>query len=569
MKTRQANKQKQEIKIEKESAEIEDDPISKSSSDDDSVVDSDSGNESESKASKIDSESESDSDEDDCDEDGNDVAAILFKGENRQNDEEETEEIGDDKLNSEITGTPSSEPFTFDLRNMLAFNTEQLAAPLLYRNNPNTEKSKAKSSKTTTHSVTKCEEEIPLDSNSIGRGLLIDINEDYLLSKATSGCTELIQALWKLPTEQSDAGPLVTLPTYDEVRLPRSLVSDFVTFHCSLDSDIMKNTYLQHLLSPFEKKKMKPRLIFLYFSFTFILPSQKPPPLPKQETKWEKFAKAKGISLNDSKRSRKVWDEATGSWMFRHGYEKANKKDNEWPIMEVGANDNPYDDPWEKLREDKREKVEKNVANRMRNEERAGNINKGATNRQMKGRQQAIAAGKEGGKKDSSSSSLSLPTGLPVDLLNTNNPSQTNNKMRGKKSTLDALTAVQRSTASLGKFDQMREGEPERKKTLTKVKKRKFEDPTDKKVAMTEGQSSMKILNSVMNNGGVAKVKAIRNGQFAKGETAYDYEFNDGLGASTFRKKKGTFCNTKNKQLTASDAYYCNHRFLSFETCLS
>jgi len=501
MKTRKANKQKQEIEIEKESAEIEDDPISKSS-DDDSVDDSDSGNESESKASKIDSESESDSDEDDCDEDGNDVAAILFKGENRQNDEEETEEIGDDKLNSEITGTPSSEPFTFDLRNMLAFNTEQLAAPLLYRNNPNTEKSKAKSSKTTTHSVMKCEEEIPLDSNCIGRGLLIDINEDYLLSKATSGCTELIQALWKLPTEQSDAGPLVTLPTYDEVRLPRSL----------------------------------------------------PPPLPKQETKWEKFAKAKGISLNDSKRSRKVWDEATGSWMFRHGYEKANKKDNEWPIMEVGANDNPYDDPWEKLREDKREKVEKNVANRMRNEERAGNINKGATNRQMKGRQQAIEAGKEGGKKDSSSSSLSLPTGLPVDLLNTNNPSQTNNKMRGKKSTLDALTAVQRSTASLGKFDQMREGEPERKKTLTKVKKRKFEDPTDKKVAMTEGQSSMKILNSVMNNGGVAKVKAIRNGQFAKGETAYDYEFNDGLGASTFRKKKGRAGVGKMKKMTKKRA---------------
>lgn len=223
--------------------------------------------------------------------------------------------------------------------------------------------------------------------------------------------------------------------------------------------------------------------------------------------------------------------------MYRHGYEKANKKDNEWPIMEVGPNDNPYEDPWEKQREAKREKIEKNVANRMKNEERAGNLSKGTTNRHMKGRQKAFESGKEGGKQDSSS--VSLPTGLPVDLMNTNNP-QADNKMRGKKSTLAALAAVQRSTASLGKFDKMREDEPERKKNMTKIKKRKFENPTDKKVIMTEGQSSMKILNSVMSNGGVAKAKAIRNGQFAKGETAYDYEFNDGLGASSFRKKKGT-----------------------------
>ena len=67
--------------------------------------------------------------------------------------------------------------------------------------------------------------------------------------------------------------------------------------------------------------------------------------------------------------------------MYRHGYEKANKKENEWPIMEVGANDNPYDDPWEKQREEKRARVERNVERRMKNEERAGNLSKGATNR--------------------------------------------------------------------------------------------------------------------------------------------------------------------------------------------
>lgn len=216
--------------------------------------------------------------------------------------------------------------------------------------------------------------------------------------------------------------------------------------------------------------------------------------------------------------------------MFRHGYEKANKADKEWPIMEVGANDDPYEDPWEKQREAKRARVDKNVASRMKNEERAGNLPKGATNRAIKGRQKAYDMGKKGGQKDSP-----LPTGVPVDLKNSSNPN-VDNKMRGKKSTIAALSAVQKSTASLGKFDKMLEGEPERKKIMTNLKKRKFENPTDKNVLKFEGQSSMKILNAVMNRGGVAK--AIRKGQLAKGETAYDYEFNDGLGASSFKKKK-------------------------------
>ena len=281
-----------------------------------------------------------------------------------------------------------------------------------------------------------------------------------------------------------------------------------------------------------------------------FLPGQPPPP-PKQETKWEKFAKAKGIPLNKEKRSRKVWDEGTGTWMFRHGYQKANAKEGEWPIMEVGANDDPLDDPWEKQREEKRARLDRNMERRLKNEERAGNLTKGATNRTMKAREQAYKAGKEAGRKDS----RSTPVGLPIDLKNSNDPRKAaDNKLRGKSSTLAALSAVQRSTASLGKFDKMREGEPERKKVLSKTKKRKYENPTDKKVLQSEGDSSMKILNAVMNGGGAAKAKAIRKGQLAKGETAYDYEFNDGLGASSFRKKKGRAGVGKMKKMTKKRA---------------
>ena len=227
--------------------------------------------------------------------------------------------------------------------------------------------------------------------------------------------------------------------------------------------------------------------------------------------------------------------------MYRHGYEKANKKDKEWPIMEVGANDDPYDDPWEKLREAKKQRVDKNIESRMKNEERAGNLARGATNRVMKGKEKAYKIGKEAGRKDQQT-----PVGVPVDLKT----DTAEGKLRGKSSTVAALSAVQRSTASMGKFDKMREGEPERRKTLTKMKKRKYESATDKKVISSEGEKSMKILNAVMNGGGVAKEKAIRKGKLAHGETAYDYEYDDGLGASSFKKKKGRAGAGKMKKMT-------------------
>ena len=219
--------------------------------------------------------------------------------------------------------------------------------------------------------------------------------------------------------------------------------------------------------------------------------------------------------------------------------------------MEVGANDDPYADPWEKMREEKRARVDRNVERRMKNEERAGNLSKGATNRTMKAKKKAYEIGKEAGRKDSQS----VPIGLPVDLMNSNDPRKAvDNKLRGKRSTLAALSAVQASTASLGKFDRMREGEPERKKTFSAAKKRKFENPTDKNVIMSEGKSSMKILNSVMNGGGVSKTKDIRKGKYAKGETAYDYDFDDGLGASSFKKKKGRAGAGKMKKMTKKRA---------------
>ena len=213
--------------------------------------------------------------------------------------------------------------------------------------------------------------------------------------------------------------------------------------------------------------------------------------------------------------------------MYRHGYQKANDAANtEWPIMEVKGNEDPYEDPWERARDAKKARVGKNTENRMRNMERAGLLAKGTTTRTFKDMAKSRAVGRACGRLDGEGA---VPKGIPMDM--------SASKQRGKDLTKAALVATQRSTASLGKFDMMREGEPERKKAMAGLKKRKFESSTDRKAGKNEADRNAKVLDQVIKGGGVQKEKAIRRGEYATGETAYDYEYNNG--SNPYRKKKG------------------------------
>jgi regulator of ribosome biosynthesis len=51
---------------------------------------------------------------------------------------------------------------------------------------------------------------------------------------------------------------------------------------------------------------------------TTTLPREKPLPKPKEETRWEKFAKEKGIVKR--KRERMVFDETAQEWKPRFGF---------------------------------------------------------------------------------------------------------------------------------------------------------------------------------------------------------------------------------------------------------
>ena len=103
------------------------------------------------------------------------------------------------------------------------------------------------------------------------------------MSTARDGAQALMASLFALPTTSSDDGPLAQLPPP-----------------------------------------------------TTQLPRAKPLPKPKPPTKWEQFAKAKGIQ--HKKRDKRVWDEEKQEWVNRWGWKGANKdKEVQW-ATEVPAN---------------------------------------------------------------------------------------------------------------------------------------------------------------------------------------------------------------------------------------
>ncbi|WZY92094.1 hypothetical protein YC2023_064423 [Brassica napus] len=94
------------------------------------------------------------------------------------------------------------------------------------------------------------------------------------------------------------------------------------------------------------------------------LPRQKHLPRPKPPTKWEEFALKKGIQKR--KKDKIVYDETTDKFKRRHGYDRVND-DNDIPIIEAKALDEPGEDPFAKRLDDKKKRVGKQEKNRLQN----------------------------------------------------------------------------------------------------------------------------------------------------------------------------------------------------------
>ena len=163
-----------------------------------------------------------------------------------------------------------------------------------------------------------------------------------------------------------------------------------------------------------------------------LLPRFRPVPTKKAETRWEKFAREKGIKKR--KRDRMVWDERTGKLMPRWGYGRANDDTHDWAIP-VGPNDDPYADPFAERKLAKKERVLKNQLKQM------ANIDRSMGNK--------------------------VSHGLKANLVGKGNTRE-KPAVKGKRSagyhglgsqTREAVVDAQRSDASMGRFGRLNQGE--------------------------------------------------------------------------------------------------------------
>ncbi|XP_075489816.1 ribosome biogenesis regulatory protein homolog isoform X2 [Primulina tabacum] len=87
-------------------------------------------------------------------------------------------------------------------------------------------------------------------------------------------------------------------------------------------------------------------------------------PKPELPTKWELFAQKKGIQKH--KKGKLVFDDQTASWKRRHGYDRVNDE-NDIPIIEAKATDEPGKDPFSERRKEKKSRVDKQEKHRLQN----------------------------------------------------------------------------------------------------------------------------------------------------------------------------------------------------------
>jgi regulator of ribosome biosynthesis len=177
------------------------------------------------------------------------------------------------------------------------------------------------------------------------------------------------------------------------------------------------------------------------------LPREKPAPAVKEPTRWEQFAQEKGIMKR--KRSRMVFDEATETWRPRFGYKKESAAA-DWCI-EVKDGEDIFVDKFAEKRLAKKKRVLQNQMNQIANLERLERAT-------SKAHQQAPVA----------------PSGIAT-TLGQGRPRKGTEGSRGKRgmsASSRALAAASVSTASLGQFDKVVDGEQPRKNT----KRRRYRD---------------------------------------------------------------------------------------------
>ena len=201
------------------------------------------------------------------------------------------------------------------------------------------------------------------------------------------------------------------------------------------------------------------------------------PPSERPLTKWERFAKEKGIKKR--KRSKEVFDEQSEEWKRRHGYGRA-KDANEVLIMPGKMTEVPgkTEDPFTREEREKRERVTKNREKQDKNLMRA--------------------VSEKGAKV--------LPPTLRLSVTGSSKTSVGAGKL-GKSEMKDVAARVAHSTASVGKFNAPIPGDD---KVKMRGKRRQFDSvaPSDFDVERKRSQEVVAKLLRREKEGGVVDVNA-------------------------------------------------------------
>ena len=107
---------------------------------------------------------------------------------------------------------------------------------------------------------------------------------------------------------------------------------------------------------------------------TFLLPREKPLPAPKVETKWEKFAKKKGIKDKKRGEGKMVYDEEKGDWIPKWGYKGRNKDgEGDWIVeLDDKKPDEPLNGGRSEGRRERKDKIKRNDRKMRANQKREG-----------------------------------------------------------------------------------------------------------------------------------------------------------------------------------------------------
>lgn len=198
----------------------------------------------------------------------------------------------------------------------------------------------------------------------------------------------------------------------------------------------------------------------------YILPRARRVPKPKPLTKWEQFAKKKGITKKKKGTSKLKWNEVLKKWVPGYGFKRAEAdKQSNW-LVELGDGHNPkqdyvdtkkdFVDPFAAKSAAKQERQSKNELQRLRNIAKAKNIK--------------------------------LPrVGLP-----------STEHFKDAKQLATAVTVARVSTASVGKFQNRLPKEKDSKEIASQLPglKRKREAPP--KNAAEEKERNVNLMNNIL-----------------------------------------------------------------------